>query len=135
MKASVKIMRSYDYCHFEIVLGSDEDLTLNQVNELRKQAALLADEAVRQYKIAKQAERRRENRDWQLAELLDKLKNLKSKPQNELTPEEAALLRTEADAEFWHAWKQDDYYYADDPDRDHHFSMLRRFQSTQIKAG
>jgi len=46
-------MISYDYCHFEVVLGYDEEITLEQVNELRKDAQRLADEAVRQYKKAK----------------------------------------------------------------------------------
>ena len=44
MEASVKIMRSYDYNHFEICLSDDcEDL--KAVNELRKSAQRLADEA------------------------------------------------------------------------------------------
>ena len=54
MKGSVKIMLSYDYSHFEVCLGSDEDMSIKQVNELRKQAQRLADEAVRQYHMAKE---------------------------------------------------------------------------------
>ncbi|HEX9970644.1 MAG TPA: hypothetical protein VGD14_01100 [bacterium] len=53
MSASVKIMLSYDYCHFEICLGSDENLSLEQVDNMRKDAQRLADKAVNQYKIAK----------------------------------------------------------------------------------
>ena len=61
--ASVKVMRSYDYCHFEINLGINIDdiedeplkdsIAVHEVNELRKEAARLADRAVEQYKIAK----------------------------------------------------------------------------------
>lgn len=59
--ASVKVMRSYDYCHFEINLGVAHDssgnpVSLNpaDVDELRKTAARLADKAVDQYKVAKE---------------------------------------------------------------------------------
>lgn len=51
--ASVKIMLSYDYCHFEICLSTDEEVTLERVDNLRKEAQRLADKAVNQYQIAK----------------------------------------------------------------------------------
>jgi hypothetical protein len=47
---SVKVMRSHDYCHFEVVLTSSEANTPQLVDELRKTAARLADKAVEQYK-------------------------------------------------------------------------------------
>lgn len=53
--ASVKVMRSHDYCHFEVSLGYDAPATLEQIDALRKEAARLADKAVEQYKIAKRA--------------------------------------------------------------------------------
>jgi hypothetical protein len=49
MQASVKVMRSYDYCHFEVCLSLDKEMTLGEINNMRKDAARLADEAVRQY--------------------------------------------------------------------------------------
>ena len=54
-QASVKVMRSYDYCHFEVQLSTDygAKVTVRQADELRKEAARLADKAVAQYKIAK----------------------------------------------------------------------------------
>jgi hypothetical protein len=54
---SVKVMRSYDYCHFEISLGmsgDSESIPLDAVDRLRKDAARLADKAVEQYKVAKE---------------------------------------------------------------------------------
>ncbi len=53
--ASVKVMRSFDYCHFEVALGLTHDIaiTKGEVDDLRKDAARLADKAVEQYKIAK----------------------------------------------------------------------------------
>jgi hypothetical protein len=127
-------MRSYDYCHFEISLGSDEDLTLDQVNDLRKQAALLVDEAVRQYKQASKAEEKRERNQFQMERVLDRIKMLEQIPENEWSPEDAALMRGKADREFWAAYEADDYFYGDQPDQDHHFSMLRRFQDVVISA-
>ena len=56
MGASVKIMLSHDYCHFEVALSSDAAVTPVQVNVMRKKAQFLADEAVRQYKLAKERE-------------------------------------------------------------------------------
>ena len=53
MKGSVKIMLSYDYCHFEVCLSSDEDTPLSQIDDMRKECQRLADKAVHQYKIAK----------------------------------------------------------------------------------
>lgn len=53
MKASVKVMNSYDFGHFEICLSSDEDLNIGTIDEMRKQAQRLVDKAIHQYKVAK----------------------------------------------------------------------------------
>jgi hypothetical protein len=134
MKASVKVMRSYDYCHFEVALSSDEEMDLDQVNNLRKQAAILVDEAVRQYRLAKKAEDSRQRHDWDKERAIERAKKLSDKPQSEWSIEDAAFMRSYEDKEFWRDMEQDDYCYADDPERDHHFSMLRKFQETRISA-
>lgn len=131
MNASVRVMRSYDYCQFEVALN-DDDLVFDEVNELRKQAAILVDEAVRQYKIAKKKE---QDRDWKhssIERVLDKKKIIEAKPQNEWTIEETALMRSYADDEFWKIVYEDDYYYEYDAERDHHFSMLEKFKGVVI---
>lgn len=56
--ASVKVMRSFDYCHFEIILGVIEPDGFGEdgdsiIDDLRKRAARMADKAVEQYKVAK----------------------------------------------------------------------------------
>lgn len=53
MKGAVKVMLSYDYCHFEVALSSDVDMTTDQIDEMRKEAMRLVDKAVHQYKVAK----------------------------------------------------------------------------------
>lgn len=131
-KASVKVMRSYDHCHFEVVLGTDEPHDLDGVNEMRKRAALLADEAVRQYQVAKKKEASRSDKQWQVEQFLDSVKRIQEKPETELTPAEAAVMRSHADRSYLQGLEEDSYYYADE--RDHHFSMLHQFQKTRVGA-
>lgn len=83
MQATVRILRSHDYCHFEVTLtkeitpdGHPSDYML-AVNELRKEAAVLVDEAVRQYKVAKKQEHAREPKEWQLDSLLRRIEAIK----------------------------------------------------------
>ncbi len=52
-KASVKVMLSYNYCHFEVALSSDQEMTLKEINEMRKDAQKLANHAIEQYRTAK----------------------------------------------------------------------------------
>lgn len=133
MLASVKVMRSHDYCHFEVQLSA-ECADLDAVNDLRKEAAILVDEAVRQYKIAKNKESSRGYNEPRYSSLLERAKEIEAKPKNERTPEEAAILRGLADHQFAKEFHEDDYYYCD-PEREHHFSMLRKFKDVTIRAG
>lgn len=133
MQASVKVMRSYDYCHFEVIL-TDECKDLDAVNELRKQAAILVDDAVRQYRVCKSKESARQSKEWEANNLLAKIKRIEEKPSSEWTIEETAFMRTKADHEFWKQLHEEDYYYQDE-EREHHFSMLRQFKESKVKAG
>ena len=129
----VRVMRSYDYCHFEIDLDYPEGSSLDEVNERRKEAALLVDEAVRQYKIAKKAESQREYHQRDVETALKRVDAIKEKPQSEWSVEEAALMRAYEDKSFWDSIEQDVYCYEEyDPEREYHFSMLRRFQDTRV---
>jgi hypothetical protein len=96
---SVKVMRSYDYCHFEICLGcnwvplENEPITPAQVDELRKTAARLADKAVEQYKIAKvAAQRRLENAEKRRGEIQE-IDDIKKLPEDYRTSEQKARLK------------------------------------------
>lgn len=113
--ASVKVMRSHDYCHFEVNLSASVDCPpdspewFQAVDNLRKNAARLADKAVEQYKVA------REN----LAELESELVSLEfaadraeRTPESERTPEQKAAIKALSDAEF----AQRHYDYQDDWD-------------------
>lgn len=101
-KASAKIMRSYDYGHFEICLGSDNDLTLEAIDDMRKDAQRLVDKAVTQYKIAKQAESDRINAEGSAESLRKEVKIIMENfPKSEWTPEQKAKVK-----------KLDQYEYA-----------------------
>ena len=112
-KASVKIMLSYNYCHFEVALSSDLDTTLKQVNELRKDAQRLTDEAVRQYK--KMKEHAEKNWDWERRRVVDASEKVRQKPKSAWSPEDKAIMKLLSDK----AWAAERCYdYDDDEDFD-----------------
>lgn len=117
--AAVKVMRSYDYCHFEVSLSTDNKevltsyLSPEDVDELRKQAARLVDKAVEQYIIAKKNRERLAygpsmGQQEEFAEAI-------ATPEPDRTPEDKALVKAASDAAF-HANRQ--YDYEDDWERD-----------------
>jgi len=110
--ASVKVMRSHDYCHFEVVLGAeDSHLEVEQVDELRKAAARLADKAVEQYKVAKrnfeELDRERREHEWD-AQNVDRIKE---KPEHERTPEEAVALKKFNDHQYSRRYDYEDDWH------------------------
>lgn len=110
-KASVKVMRSYDYCHFEICLSSDQEMNLVEINEMRKDAAILVDEAVRQYIVAKDMANKKIYRDNEKQELTKQIEIIKTKPESEWTAEEKAKVKALEDHDYWQAF---DYRYDDE---------------------
>jgi len=115
MKGSVKIMLSYDYSHFEVALSSDEDMNATEVNALRKTAQRLADEAVRQYKKAKENAELRSQDKYNKARFLLEVKAIEAVPEQERTVGEMAILKRYQD-ENWEAQFDHDYDYEDDAD-------------------
>jgi hypothetical protein len=131
---TVRIMRSHDYCHFELTLTPAEPIPLSEVDSLRKAVATHVDEAVRQYKIAKAKEWNREGVERQKRDFVARVRQLEEKAKSEpLTPEEAAIIRADADKTFWANFSEDDYCYCD-PEREHHFSMLSKFKELMVKC-
>lgn len=116
--ASVKVMRSYDYCHFEISLTSSifdgETPLAKQVDDLRKEAARLADKAIEQYKIAKQwASRSLHETNEKHKRLSELSERIMETPEEERTPEEKAIIKACADD----AYAMRRYDYQDDWDQ------------------
>lgn len=113
MGASVKIMLSFDYCHFEINKSTDQPVTDKQINEMRKEAQRLADEAVRQYKVAKV--KAYEKDQWEKG-FEREVHSIERIAEVDRTPEEAAKLKLYDD----NAWKSqfEDYDYCDEDEPD-----------------
>ena len=119
MGASVKIMLSYDYCHFEVCLStSEENLPLEQVDAIRKACQRLADKAVKQYQKAKDVEQiliRAQNGIERARRNVQVLKE--NFPQSEWTPDQKAQVKTLENYEFALShqydyqddWEDDDY--------------------------
>lgn len=114
MNASVKVMLSYDYNHFEIAL-SEECADLAAVNELRKAVQRLADEGVRQYKIAKEMVAKRGNSEYEKKRFEEEIARIKAKPEGERTVNEMAMLQQFKD-EQWATQFDFLYDYDDDDD-------------------
>lgn len=110
-KASVKVMRSYDYCHFEVALSSDEEMTIEQVDEMRKDAMRLVDKAVDQYQIAKDHRSFLANNEFEYDHLVKRAKAIKEIPQSEWTPEQKAIIKRYED---WHYRMNCQYNYEED---------------------
>jgi hypothetical protein len=115
MKASVKVMRSYDYCHFEVCLGNDDDMTLEQIDAMRKEAMRLADKAVEQYKVAKEDRSSIDGVEYRIERLAFEANQIKAKPESEWTPEEKAKVKRYENAVHW-LNKRARYDYEDDYD-------------------
>ena len=112
--ATVKVMRSHDYCHFEVSLsstiapmtGSQFKSEAQQVDDLRKTAARLADKAVEQYKIAKAA--------MCTVEMLTQEYSLiqaEKTEESERTPQQKAAIKYKSDKDFASRFNYD---YSDD---------------------
>lgn len=117
MKGSVKIMLSFDYSHFEVALSSDNDLDAKGINAMRKTAQRLADEAVRQYKRAKEMAAKRDQGAYARENFVAEVARILAKPEGERTVRELAILKQRAD-EDWEAQFEYPYDYDDDEDFD-----------------
>lgn len=90
--ASVRVMRSYDYCHFEVVLSSSGANTVEAVDQLRKTAARLADKAVKQYAVMQEHVSTNWTRNMELERLYARKAEVEQIPEADRTPEQQAVL-------------------------------------------
>ena len=111
-KASVKVMNSYDYGHFEFTLSSDQAKTKKEINEMRKEAQRLVDEAIRQYRKAKEMIAKRDSLGYERENLEREVKAIKENvPHNEWTPDQKAKVKHLTDKDYWSRY---DYDYEDE---------------------
>lgn len=113
--ASVKVMLSYDYSHFEasMSLENDNGLDIKEIDAARKNCQRLADKAVGQYKTAKEAAAKRTDGKYQMENFLAQIKKIEAKDEHDRTLKEIAMLKEYKDE----AWREQflyDYDYEDD---------------------
>lgn len=113
MGASVKVMLSYDYCHFEVCKSSDEPLTNEQIDAMRKDCIRLADKAVKQYRIAKNSMTTKAHRRDELCSLRNEVVRIEAKAEGDRTPNEMAKMKLLKDRD-WEAYIAERYDYQDD---------------------
>ena len=113
--ANVKVMRSHDYCHFEVSLSSSETINPEAVDALRKVAARLVDKAVCQYRIAKNNREKRLTETDDHERLVHRAKKIAGIAECDRTVEQKAELKAFTD-EAWAAIRV--YNYEDDWEED-----------------
>ncbi len=118
--ASVKVMLSYDYSHFEasMSLENDEGLDLKDIDDARKNCQRLADKAVAQYKTAKNSAANRQDGVYKMQNFEAECKKIKAKTEHDRTLKEIAMLK-QYEQENWQT--QFDYQY--DYDDDNNFYL------------
>lgn len=115
--ASVKVMLSYDYSHFEASMSVENEsgLTMSDIDEARKKCQRLADKAVGQYKKAKQMASNRSDGEYQMRNFQEQCERIKAKDELDRTIKEIAMLKQYED-ENWQSQFMYDYDYDDDDD-------------------
>lgn len=113
--ASVKVMLSYDYSHFEssMSLENEAGLSMKEINEARKNCQRLCDNAVRQYKKAKEMAALRTNGDFKIRCFEDEVTRIRAKDEQDRTVKEIAIVKQFED-ENWRSQFDYDYDYEDD---------------------
>jgi len=117
--ASVKVMLSYDYSHFEasMSLENDNGLELYEVDNARKMCQRLADKAVAQYKTAKLSASLRSDGQYKIENFAAQCKKIIAKEEGDRTINEIAMLK-QYENENWQAQFEDNYRYDDDENFD-----------------
>ena len=106
-KVSVKIMLSYDYCHFEFCLSSDQEMTLRQADDLRKDTQRLADEAVRQYRVSKDCAQKKLSLGISKKEMEFEVEQYKNISDSEWPEKIKAIKKALEDKEYWDKYNYD----------------------------
>jgi len=106
-------MLSYDYCHFEFSKGTDQEVTNQQIDDMRKDCMRLADKAISQYQIAKVMAAKRRDGELSIQNFVMQCENIKRKNTEDRTVKEMAMLKQYED-ENWQDQFDYDYDYEDE---------------------
>lgn len=113
--ASVKIMLSYDYSHFEssLTIENEAGLSLSEIDEARKNCQRLCDKAVAQFKKAKEMAAKRTNSIYEMRQFENDCLRILEKPECDRTLKEIGMLKEYQD-EKWRERFDRSYDYEDD---------------------
>jgi len=114
-EASVKVMLSYDYSHFEssMSIENENGLSMKEIDEARKNCQRLCDKAVHQYKTHKANAAARSDGKYKMAAFEQECQRIANKSEQDRTLKEIAMLKQYQD-ENWKAQFEDEYDYEDD---------------------
>lgn len=113
--ASVKVMLSYDYSHFEasMSLENDNGVEVHEIDNARKMCQRLADKAVGQYKTAKMHSAQRSDGQYKMQNFESECVKIKAKQDHDRTLKEIGMLK-QYENEKWQEQFQYKYNYEDD---------------------
>lgn len=113
--ASVKVMLSHDYSHFEasMSLENENGVTKDEMNAARKDCQRLATKAIDQYKIYKSMAAKRSDGQFKISLFETECKKIAAKDEHDRTLKEIAMLKQYQD-ENWQEQFKYNYDYEDD---------------------
>src|ERR1035437_1439724 len=93
--ASVKIMLSYDYSHFEtcMSLENEEGVTKQDIDNARKDCQRLCDKAISQYKIARSIADKRSDGQYKMHNFEQECQRIERKAECDRTMKEIGMLK------------------------------------------
>lgn len=114
--ATVKVMLSYNYNHFEasIALENEDGLTVKDIDDARKDCNRLCDKAITQYQQAKTIEVKRTRLTSEKRQLEREVAEIKQKDKRAWTVTEKAKVKALDDHNWDLQWDYDDDWDEDD---------------------
>jgi len=110
--ATVKVMLSYNYCHFEVSKQIEgDDISQVDIDNARKDCQRLADKAVGQYQKAKNEAANMTSSDMERQQLRREVALIKGKPEQEWSIYDKAKVKALSDYDH-----EAFYNYMDDED-------------------
>lgn len=113
--ATVKVMLSYNYNHFEasIALENEDGLEVKDIDDARKDCNRLCDKAIIQYQQAKTIENKRANKVSEKRQLEREVAEIKQKDKSAWTVVEKAKVKALEDHDWNLQWDYDDDWNED----------------------
>lgn len=116
-KATVLVMLSHDYNHFEAHIElTGENIPLADIDNARKDCQRLCDKAIGQYRTAKEMAMKRLSNSYERMQLEKEVAEIRKKKDEYLTPDDKAKIKALDDYNHQHQYDYDDdemYPYKD----------------------